>query len=570
MSMENLTSSSKSTSDPSSRENETVPDLAGRILGDFQLIRKLGQGGMGQVYLARQISLKRQVAVKILRPEFAENQTSLQRFRREAEAVAGINHANIVQIYQIGESEGMHYMVLEYVEGRNLRDYLLKKGSPDLPIALNIMRQVASALQRASELGFVHRDVKPENILLTRKTEVKVADFGLSRCFATQEPLHLTQSGVTMGTPLYMSPEQVQGRVVDPRSDIYSFGVSCYHMLAGEPPFRGATAFEVALQHVQNEPQPLAERRPDLPPELCALVHRMMAKNPDERPQGAREILRELARIREGVQGQTSPNITLSPLNLSVNNRTGESLGIASSSGTVAVATPPRGTRGRWLGGALLLFAFSVGVAARWMADPLPDSKTTPPLEETPENTHRMRFLAEESALLAGIDNKKETREAAVDAAIELLMLYIRERKWTEAEEFLASLPKRPKFQELKGEILLKPRTRLIGTFYESKLDQLGRAILLAYRDEAVQSNKLFSNAFSFREGPPKKSEAQPLLDFFFNAHPRWRRAIADALDRNAKNLNPTARKLEDPLLERYRGYVPKLPMPPEKRPDPK
>src|SRR5204863_3679846 len=136
-----------------------------------------------------------------------------------------------------------------------------------------------AALQRASELGIIHRDVKPENILLTRKGEAKVADFGLSRVLDGAAPtVNLTQSGVTMGTPLYMSPEQVEGKPIDSRTDIYSFGVTCYHMLAGQPPFRGKTAFEVAVQHVQGTAQPLAEIRPDLPPEVCALVHKMMAK----------------------------------------------------------------------------------------------------------------------------------------------------------------------------------------------------------------------------------------------------------------------------------------------------
>src|SRR5262249_2855201 len=160
-----------------------------------------------------------------------------------------------------------------------------------LPLALSIMRQVAAALQRASEAGIVHRDIKPENILLTRKGEVKVADFGLSRCFANdQQPLHLTQSGVTMGTPLYMSPERVPGKEVDPRTDIYSFGVPCYHMRAGQPPFRGETAFDVAVQHVQSQPTPLNQVRPDLPAELCALVHKMMAKNAAERYQTGRDL----------------------------------------------------------------------------------------------------------------------------------------------------------------------------------------------------------------------------------------------------------------------------------------
>src|SRR5439155_18621652 len=171
-----------------------------------------------------------------------------------------------------------------------------------MPVALSIMRQCAAALQRASELGIAHRDIKPDNILLTRKGEVKIADFGLSRNLERDgQPLHLTQSGVTMGTPLYMSPEQVQGQKIDARTDIYSLGVTCYHMLAGEPPFRGATAFDVALKHVQEQPRPLAELRPDLPPDLCGMVHKMMAKNPDDRYQSAREILRDLVKLRDGL-----------------------------------------------------------------------------------------------------------------------------------------------------------------------------------------------------------------------------------------------------------------------------
>src|SRR5262249_35778174 len=153
----------------------------------------------------------------------------------EAEAVARVSHPNIVQVYQIDCADGVHFMALEYVEGRNLRDHVARKGPPDAVLAVSLMRQVASALQRAGELGIIHRDIKPENILLTRQGEAKVADFGLSLAHtATQPAVNLTQPGVTMGTPLYMSPEQVEGRPLDPRTDIYSFGVSCYHMLAGQ------------------------------------------------------------------------------------------------------------------------------------------------------------------------------------------------------------------------------------------------------------------------------------------------------------------------------------------------
>src|SRR5262245_59108063 len=175
------------------------PDLAGRVLGDYQILRRLGQGGMGSVYLAEQASLKRKVALKILRADLAANANALQRFEAEAHAVARATHANIVQVYAIGACEGLHFMALEYVEGRNLREFVARKGSPEVLLALSIMRQVAASLQRASELGIVHRDIKPENILLTRKGEVKVADFGLSRVReGDKPPLNLTQSGVTM------------------------------------------------------------------------------------------------------------------------------------------------------------------------------------------------------------------------------------------------------------------------------------------------------------------------------------------------------------------------------------
>ena len=170
------------------------PDLVGGTLGDFRILRRLGQGGMGQVYLAEQISLKRKVAVKMLREDIAANPTALARFKAESKTVAQLSHANVVQVHMFGEHEGRHYMVLEYVEGKNLREFLLRQGPLDVPLVLSIMRQVANALQRASELGIVHRDIKPENILLTRKGEAKVADFGLSRCLAVDQPVDLTRS----------------------------------------------------------------------------------------------------------------------------------------------------------------------------------------------------------------------------------------------------------------------------------------------------------------------------------------------------------------------------------------
>ena len=258
-------------------------DLSGRRLGDFQLLRRLGRGAMAEVYLAEQDRLKRRVAVKILKPELAGDRTYLQRFELEAQAAASLVHANIVQIYEVGCVDKLHYIAQEYVQGQNLRDYLARHGPPDLSHALSIMRQVASALAKAAEQGVVHRDIKPENIMLTAGGEVKVADFGLARLTREGTANDLTQVGITLGTPLYMSPEQVEGKALDPRSDLYSLGVTCYQMLSGSPPFTGETALGVAVQHLKSRPQPLEAIRPDLPASLCRIVHRMLAKLPAER-----------------------------------------------------------------------------------------------------------------------------------------------------------------------------------------------------------------------------------------------------------------------------------------------
>src|SRR5205823_9955671 len=197
---------------------------------------------------------------------------------------AKLVHANIVQIYEVGCADGTYYISQEYVPGQNLKQLLARLGhGVDAVQAVNIIRQAAAALHKAAEQKIIHRDIKPENIMITPSGEVKVADFGLARVVRDGEALNLTQVGITMGTPLYMSPEQVQGKPVDARSDIYSFGVTCYHMLAGHPPFSGDNAFQVALQHVNDEPEPLPAIRPDLPPELCRLVHKMMAKKPEDR-----------------------------------------------------------------------------------------------------------------------------------------------------------------------------------------------------------------------------------------------------------------------------------------------
>ncbi len=283
---------------PKTRDSAAEVDLSGRQLDDFHLLRRLAQGAMAEVYLAEQRSLRRQVAFKVLKSELAKDESYVKRFHNEAHAAASLVHANIVQIYAVGRADSIHYIAQEYVQGQNLSEWMNRRGPPEVALAVRIMRQVAAALQKAAERGIVHRDIKPENIMIARTGEVKVADFGLARQANDGPSIALTQVGVTMGTPLYMSPEQVEGRPLDPRSDLYSFGVTCYQMLAGNTPFRGESALAIAVQHLKTQPDRLENVRSDLPPALCRIVHKLLAKDPQGRYPSARELLQDLRMLQ--------------------------------------------------------------------------------------------------------------------------------------------------------------------------------------------------------------------------------------------------------------------------------
>lgn len=282
-------------------------DLSGRLVGEFQLLRKLGRGGMAEVYLADQTTLNRNVAVKVLRPEFTTDAVYLKRFQQEASAAGTLNHPNIVQVYLVGEQDGIQYIAQEYVQGWNLKEIISRKGPLELPMAIVILRQVAAALQAAAAKGIVHRDIKPENILLTRKGEAKVADFGLAQLTQHGEKVALTQVGMTMGTPLYMSPEQINGKPLDARSDLYSFGVMAYHMLAGKPPFNGETPLSIAVQHLNSDRPSLKLVRPDLPDSVCAFVQKLMAKNREDRYADPQAVIQELKQLGRTAAGKPAP-----------------------------------------------------------------------------------------------------------------------------------------------------------------------------------------------------------------------------------------------------------------------
>ena len=275
-------------------------ELVDRTIGEFRLLRRLGAGGMAEVYLAEQPSLGRVVAVKILQPDRIAgfDHSIVERFEREAKAAGGLNHSNIVQVYLTGEDRGIHFIVQEYIQGNNLSQQIRRVGPPELAQGLQWMQQIAEALHAANEAGIVHRDIKPENIMLTRDLSAKVTDFGLAQLNQQEDQKNLTQTGTAMGTPLYMSPEQIRGNKVDHRSDQYSFGVTCYHMFAGRPPFSSGNPVTVAVQHLQDIPAPLSQHRADLPQEVCVAIHRMLAKDPNDRYQSTSELLTVIASLQ--------------------------------------------------------------------------------------------------------------------------------------------------------------------------------------------------------------------------------------------------------------------------------
>lgn len=326
-----------------------MTDLVDRMLGEFRLLRHLGSGGMADVYLAQQTSLNRHVAVKVMKPALiaTSGEVMLARFKQEAMMAAGLNHPNIVQVYTIGEEEGFHFIAQEYVQGKDLASILKSKGVPDLGSSLHVIRQVTSALKASGQAGIVHRDIKPENILVTKKGEVKVADFGLAQLHDNPEAGSITREGMTLGTPLYMSPEQVNGRELDPRSDIYSFGVTCYQLLCGRTPFSGNSAMGIAVQHLNTAPPPLKEQNKKLPDVLCRLVHRMMAKRRSLRYQSAADVSADLKKLITAYKQGRDLDLVKLPILEQLDDAAQEARAASSRSGATASPVKPKSEKGQ-------------------------------------------------------------------------------------------------------------------------------------------------------------------------------------------------------------------------------
>jgi serine/threonine-protein kinase len=266
--------------------------------GRYRISRKLGSGGMANVYLAQDEHLGRRVAIKILDDRHARDEQFVERFRREAQHAAGLSHPNIVSIYDRGEAEGTYYIAMEYVEGRTLKELLVARGPSPLGIAIDYTRQILSALRFAHRNGIVHRDIKPHNVIVDGEGRVKVMDFGIARAGAASQ---MTEAGSIIGTAQYLSPEQARGAPVDQTSDLYSTGIVLYELLTGTVPFTGDTPVEIAMKHLSQVPDPPSTHRAEVPRDLDYVALRALAKDPSDRYHSAEEMDSDLERIARGI-----------------------------------------------------------------------------------------------------------------------------------------------------------------------------------------------------------------------------------------------------------------------------
>jgi serine/threonine-protein kinase len=279
----------------------TTPDV---LVDRYEVGRLLGAGGMAEVYEGHDRLLARRVAIKVLLSQFARDPSFLTRFKREAQSAASLTHPNIVAVYDTGVQAGTNFIVMEYVEGRTLRDVIRSEG-PLLPErAAEVAADVCGALAAAHARGIIHRDIKPANIMITTDGQVKVMDFGIARAVTSES---ITQTAAVVGTAQYISPEQAQATGVDARSDLYSLGTCLYEMLSGRVPFTGNTPVAIAYQHVRDNPPPLRSLNPDVPPTIEAVTMKAMAKNPDNRYQTAMEMREDLLRVRAGQNVMATP-----------------------------------------------------------------------------------------------------------------------------------------------------------------------------------------------------------------------------------------------------------------------
>lgn len=465
-------------------------DWSGQTHGDFEVQRLLGQGGMGRVYLARQISLDRLVALKVVRSDARSREELGRRLRSEALTVARLNHPNIVQVHAICDLVNSPTLVMEYIDGKTLKDLVERRGVLDAGECIHFLEQVGSALAHAHDAGFIHRDIKPENILVTRQGVAKVGDFGLARLLDRRDQsMNLTQDGAALGTPLYMSPEQVEGKRLDSRSDLYSLGVTAYFMLAGHPPFQGTSPLEIAVKQVRADPAALAIERPDVPVPLCDLIHKMLKKNPSERPDSPAGFLKEL----QAVSGESKP---AGFWRLLPRNRIATAA-MACVGGLLAILSGA--------GLAVLRTIAEESMASNMMSRSVPDNAVE-------ENSSSPK-VSSEAALRQAVDiylsGKVEgaTIDAGIVVCLDLGLMYLQQERWEEALKFFERLDQ-PK-QALHFQALGKLGSGIALAMENRPTDSVGsfRELGPLWRDEILRE-RAWRNALDIQ--PQRRPARMP------------------------------------------------------------
>lgn len=296
------------------------------VLGNrYEIIKKIGDGGMAFVYKAKDILLNRVVAVKVLRPEFVDDDEFLGKFKREAEAVASLSHPNIVNVYDVGEDGKVHYIVMEYIDGQNLKEIIKNEGTLDEYTALDITKQIAMALSAAHKKGIIHRDIKPHNILISNEGRVvKVADFGIAKAVSNST---MTNIGSIIGSVHYFSPEQAKGKFVSNNADLYSLGIVLYEMIIGKVPFRGDSPISIALQHINDEIEFTSEEQINIPQSVRTIIKKLTEKSSVDRYQSAEEVIEDIEYIEKNIDldfikeydNYVTKNIDIKDLNKQIN-----------------------------------------------------------------------------------------------------------------------------------------------------------------------------------------------------------------------------------------------------------
>ncbi|MDN3240615.1 Stk1 family PASTA domain-containing Ser/Thr kinase [Glycomyces tritici] len=333
----------------------TEPRLLG---GRYEIGEVVGYGGMAEVHRGRDLRLGRDVAVKLLRADLSRDESFLIRFQREAQNSASLNHPNIVAVFDTGEDGGIPYMVMEFVNGRTLKEVLIAEGRFDAATACEVVADMCSALDFSHKHHIIHRDVKPGNVMLSDTNQVKVMDFGIARALASNQAT-MTQTSAVIGTAQYLSPEQARGETVDARSDVYAVGCVLYELLVGHPPFTGDNPVSVAYQHVREEARPPSELNPNVPDSVDAVIMKALAKNPENRYHSAGAMREDLIRAARG-------QAVMAPAVMSAGDRTQLLAGGADSTAPITPIATSSSKRRPWLIALGVILALVAVTAASW------------------------------------------------------------------------------------------------------------------------------------------------------------------------------------------------------------